>query len=158
MSKYEPYRLLPEYQKVPTGTNKTDATNNGPWERGKNQRVTTGTHKTAPVAPDVAQANSLSAQSNFYRGSKSNNNKFSNRNTSNRQTVKNPGEINLQSYPCPGSNALSWTNNGVALPGYDSLERGSEGGKSIRRKSKRITRSRKNKKRRHTRRNNSKRK
>ena len=131
------------------------ATNNGPWERGKNQRVPTGTHKTAPVAPDVAnsgnwrtnQANS-SAQSNFYRGSKSNN----------RQTVKNPGEINLQSYPCPGSNALSWTNNGVALPGYDSLERGSEGGKSIRRKSKRITRSRKNKKRRHTRRNNSKRK
>ena len=62
------------------------ATNNGPWERGKNQRVPTGTHKTAPVAPDVAnsgswrknQANSLSAQSNFYRGSKSNNNKSSN--------------------------------------------------------------------------------
>ena len=76
----------------------------------------------------------------------------------NRQTVRNPDEINLQSQKCPDSDAFTWTNNGVPLPGYDSLEGGSKGGKNIRRKSKRITRSRKNKKRRHTRRNNSKRK
>jgi hypothetical protein len=155
-------------KEVPRGTDKTTANtgslkNQSPYINGLPPGVFPGgvlgpgevSTKPQPYRPPIenifSKGNSSSAQGNK-------NNNRDNRNISNLQTVRNPGEINLQSQKCPDSDAFTWTNNGVALPGYDSLERGSKGGKNIRRKSKRITRSRKNKKRRHTRRNNSKRK
>ena len=77
------------------------------------------------------------------------------------------GPINLERKQCENNpNAYYWTNNGKPLAGYSSLENDDEGddkngGKIIRRKSRKITRKtriRKNKKNKKTRRKNLKKK